>query len=964
MVALLLADKLQWLRDWWFELTTRERISATALVLIAIGYIAHYVVYSGFFIEDAGITFAFARNLAEGEGLVPYINGERIEGYSNPLWTFLIAGFHLLGVSPWTSSKLLGAVFGVLTLPLVYGIAKRCRPGKDDFVALFPPALLAAHSVFVIWNASGLENSLFNVLLAAGLWRVLVESEPVAGDGAARRPWSAVFFLGLAITRPEGLLYAAVGGFFRLVMAVTRRQSLAPIVKWLAVFWGPFLTYHAWRFQYFGWEWPNTYYAKLDGENRFQPFKWNAKGWLYAGNYSRAYFLAYALPLYAVGLVGLRSRWRRWVVLTLTVIGAVLLFWNGKDGFPMTDRPSWWADVITQWDMARTWFVVAAAVLLAAGTTIGPGGLTRLMVTVVGCSAFFFVIYSGGDWMKQWRWFNLVSLPNFIVLGLGIGAFADAFPRWLKAIPVRGVVAFVLLVALGAPNIWNSIHAAPHPETTVSDIHRRVKYMSWVQRRMHLDHVTLLDVDMGGHMWYTDWQIADIAGLIDIPMARHLYQRDFIREYIFEERVPQFAHVHGGWANKSKINTHPEWKRNYIELPGYPIGGRSLHVGNHIRKDIFVQSEYDGPKSRETRYEGGLTLQGWDMPANIVPQAGKVYIDTWLRSGFRKSSFRMMVILDDGDGHRITTALAPGYDWYLPKQWKSHETVRGRYDFPLPESLPEGTYDVGFVFLDEKTGLPMEPRDMKEDAPVRYMRGEVWYEDALIVASRQVATDEALADYERALALAASGDCDSSWGAFREARWHIYRNRAWHDQHEEAVEDAVAGCYGRQAGELKDRDAKVAALVEGRKYDHHNDDLKSVAYPLAEALDVDGDAAAAEKDWEAAYAAYRDALRIDPRLSQTRRKAEEARDKRLGIEGKVRDKPRARKKKEDEDERKAREKEKRERSEKLENSEKPDERSDERSSKAKALESFKKSPTPKESDKDDPSIIDPDEARE
>ena len=60
---------------------------------------------------------------------------------------------------------------------------------------------------------------------------------------------------------------------------------------------------------------------------------------------------------------------------------------------------------------------------------------------------------------------------------------------------------------------------------------------------------------------------------------------------------------------------------------------------------------------------------------------------------------------------------------------------------------------------------------------------------------------------------------------------------------------------------------------------------------MAATKDAEGDAAAAKEDWEGAYAAYRAALMLDPRLSWTRKKAEEARDKRLDISGKVKDPP-------------------------------------------------------------------------
>jgi hypothetical protein len=133
------------------------------------GYTAHYLVYcipQPFYIEDAGISFAYAQNLVDGEGLATYPGGERVEGYSNPTWTFLIAFFYALGFPAFTTSKVLGWVFGVATLPLVWALARRALPARAespihrDTLALIAPILVAFNVQFVVWNAAGLENSL------------------------------------------------------------------------------------------------------------------------------------------------------------------------------------------------------------------------------------------------------------------------------------------------------------------------------------------------------------------------------------------------------------------------------------------------------------------------------------------------------------------------------------------------------------------------------------------------------------------------------------------------------------------------------------------------------------------------------------------------------------------------------------------------------------------------------------
>ena len=132
-------DVPQRLAQWWGGLDDRARRHASVLALISAGFIGHYLVFTipqPFFIEDAGISFAFARNLVEGDGLVGYPGGERVEGYSNFSWTMLVAAFYALGVPPWTSAKVMGAVFGVLTLPLVYRIVRKARPNGGGGAAL------------------------------------------------------------------------------------------------------------------------------------------------------------------------------------------------------------------------------------------------------------------------------------------------------------------------------------------------------------------------------------------------------------------------------------------------------------------------------------------------------------------------------------------------------------------------------------------------------------------------------------------------------------------------------------------------------------------------------------------------------------------------------------------------------------------------------------------------------------
>jgi hypothetical protein len=72
-------------------------------------------------------------------------------------------------------------------------------------------------------------------------------------------------FLALAAaTRPEGALFAALLVIHRLV-ALRGRIRSAREWRWVAVLLALFLPYWIWRWTYYGWPLPNTYYAKAGG---------------------------------------------------------------------------------------------------------------------------------------------------------------------------------------------------------------------------------------------------------------------------------------------------------------------------------------------------------------------------------------------------------------------------------------------------------------------------------------------------------------------------------------------------------------------------------------------------------------------------------------------------------------------------------------------------------------------------
>jgi hypothetical protein len=909
-------------REAWTRLGGAGQLQVGVLTLCAAGYLAHYLSYTvgarNWFIEDAGISFAYARNFIRGHGLVPYIGGERVEGFSNPLWTLLVALFYAIGIDGWISAKVLGAVLGIATLPLVWLLARRALGDSTTArgAALVGPALLAASPQFVVWNTSGLENSLFCFLLAAGLYRLSTEAQ-----AAEQRPLSALLFFLLATTRPEGAMYGVVAWVAVLVVAIRDRRWKRLLV-WSLLFAVPVALAEAARIAYFAWPLPNTYYAKLGIGDRFQPWKWTGRGWRYLRDYVGNYQIQWALPFVLVALTGFEGRRRRWALGTLAVL-LLFLVWDGDiassytdlrrkiqdanpglaEHLPRTLRVGSLGRVLRlHWGEARIVLLLVAGVAGGLVTLVGSGGYERGLLWATCAAAAFYPIYVGGDWMKAFRWINPLTITLFPLLGVGLGRVLDAGGRLAWRIPVPRLgqphaLAVLALLAVGGLDYVAGTKSREFwlkPETTVRNIQKRVQYMKDVQRDLEIDHVTLLDVDMGAHMLYTDWQIVDIAGLIDLPMAHHpKYDVTFLDEYLFEERKPEFAHVHGGWARTSGIDKRPAFKDGYLEIPGYPAGGRSLHVGNHIRKDLLVVAE-SPPGPTTMRFQGAISLDAWEVPSPIVAQGGQLYVQTvW--SAERTDDFRLLLFLDDGAGHRTQTVFVPGHGYYAPSEWKADEAVEGHLRVQIPDDLPLGEYRLGLVLLDGAAGtvLPLEGDAPTDSTPI-YLAGEVLLPQAVRIVGLDEAKAEAESDVARAIQLAQEGgDCEAGWRAWKEATWHATRSFSWQDHNRVSVERAMAHCWVARAEAAPSEADRIADLLTARRYDPENAEVARLAVPLAETRNDEGERLRAAGDAYHAYLAYRDAVQLDPRRSWSRRRAEEMRDVRLGLNQAAPEKPKS-----------------------------------------------------------------------
>lgn len=119
--------------------------------------------------NDATISMRYAWNLAHGYGLVFNI-GERVQGFTNPLWTLALgAGEVLEPTWPWTLGLGLACTAGVLGLlwPLTRELLLGERARAPLFLGLL--AVLFGCQPFLAFSSSGLENSATHLLVLACL---------------------------------------------------------------------------------------------------------------------------------------------------------------------------------------------------------------------------------------------------------------------------------------------------------------------------------------------------------------------------------------------------------------------------------------------------------------------------------------------------------------------------------------------------------------------------------------------------------------------------------------------------------------------------------------------------------------------------------------------------------------------------------------------------------------------------
>ncbi len=265
----------------------RWRAAEAALYVLAA--IAAWVVR--FVQDDAFITYRYARNLARGQGLV-FNEGERVEGYTNFLWTVMHWLPERLGWSTPVFSQVVGIVVMVAAVAVTLRLARRLF-GSESFAFLVALTLLANMS-FLAYATGGLET-MQQTLLVTSVAALLLPVTATPRPAETARRVGAGLCAGLAIlTRMDSAVLITVWVLAYLVAQWRRSRGAGNSVSTTFVaavqIAGPaallLLPWFIWKLSYYGNLLPNTFYAKSAG-NPVVPL-------LYGLLYLAVFFFSYA----------------------------------------------------------------------------------------------------------------------------------------------------------------------------------------------------------------------------------------------------------------------------------------------------------------------------------------------------------------------------------------------------------------------------------------------------------------------------------------------------------------------------------------------------------------------------------------------------------------------------------------------------------------------------------------------
>lgn len=209
------------------------------------------------YVDDAFIFLRYADNIVDGYGFVWNLGAAPVEGYTSFLYLIIITAIRFFGINSDSIIGWLGILFSTITLLLTWKIIEIIIPDKPLFCFLVVFAVGFSPS-FIYWTTGGLDVTLYTTLVLASTLVYFMSHDRIIPIWVVGLLFSLV-----ALSRPEGTILIILPMMFEAFHNYhEKRKMLRNLIFLITPFITIYTPYFLWRWGYFGYLFPNTYYDK------------------------------------------------------------------------------------------------------------------------------------------------------------------------------------------------------------------------------------------------------------------------------------------------------------------------------------------------------------------------------------------------------------------------------------------------------------------------------------------------------------------------------------------------------------------------------------------------------------------------------------------------------------------------------------------------------------------------------
>ncbi|MGA2667895.1 MAG: hypothetical protein ABSF32_03150 [Ignavibacteria bacterium] len=556
------------------ELLTDKSVKPIVYFLLLVMGIAfiYYCRSFDFVQDDSYITYRYVKNFTEGNGLVFNI-GEKVEGYTCFLWVILLSFVKKIGYNFISASQTIGVISSLLTLFIIYRISSDIFPKKRNAYynisfSLIAVLLTVSNGAFAYWSISGMETGLFGFLTTLGIYLYLKENV----KQSVSIPYSSFIFFLASLTRPEGNLIFAVTVLHKILVSLRVKSqgekesaSINRIkflfskqnIIWISIYLIAAIIYMFWRYAYYGYWLPNTFYAKTGASLEY--FK---TGLDYFWEFAQTYGLYGILIL--LSLLTLRSKERtyeyRYLVMIFFIFSLYIIIVGG--------------DVLRP---ARFFIPVLPVFYILVQETLHQlvSALEKkyklsylLFVTVAAVLVFCFLTYKGEyEQIKKYSELENGLVEKMRVSGQWLKSKSIAEGRTLKvAATTIGAISFYsdvdLIDMLGLTDEVIAHNPKPIPEISSNT------EIGWKERHYNVDYVLSRKPD---YIYFSTGlkpsAYAERGLFTSDDFLKYYYPSYFtIREYGFTECIYKRKTDEEVKEDTNKVLPNPNYKKTFVNL--------------------------------------------------------------------------------------------------------------------------------------------------------------------------------------------------------------------------------------------------------------------------------------------------------------------------------------------------------------------------------------------------------------